>query len=428
MSETADKKLSDAPAKSRKPSNSKSPGGGAAKAPVIPLRIDKAAVAFARKTEFDLRPRALRHLIVRLSFALCVVLPTIVGAIYYAFIASDRYAAGAGFSVRSMDNAVAGSDFLGAITGLSSVGTTTTDSYILLEFLKSRELIDQLRRDIDFQRAYGNDQIDFLYRLDVDAPIEDVIGYWDWMITTSFDNTSSILNFEVQAFTPEDAQNVANLIVGYSQRLINDLSEQARNDAVEFARKEVASAELRLKIIREEMRDFRATSNAIDPTASAAAQVELVAGIESQLIDLRSRLGSLRNSLDEDAPSVRQLERQIAALETELSDKQFEVGAVAGRDGSVGANLSGLLADYEKLKVEQEFAQQAYATALSSLERARMEADRQQRFLAVFRSPSLPQEAIYPQRLLNTSLVFLVALILWSIGVLIAYSIRDHMR
>ncbi|WP_349360286.1 lipopolysaccharide biosynthesis protein [Stappia sp.] len=423
MSETAESKAaSSAKAETSKVTEVK------AKAPVIPLRIDKAAAAIARTTEFDLRPRALRHLAVKLSFILCVVIPTLCGAIYFAFIASDRYAAGAGFSVRSMDSSVAGGDFLGAITGLSSVGTTTTDSYILLEYLRSRELLESLREDIDFQRAYGGEDVDFFYRLDVSAPIEDIVAYWDWMISTSYDNTSSILTFEVQAFSPEDAERVADLIVGYSQNLINRLSEQARNDAVEFAKKEVASAELRLKIIREEMRDFRSTSNAIDPTASAAAQVELVAGIERELIDLRSRLGSMLTSLDPDAPSVRQIRQQIESLEQELRLKQNEVGVRTSDDPSVGSNLSGLLADYERLKVEQEFAQQAYATALSSLERARMEADRQQRFLAVFKSPSLPQQAIYPQRLLNTGLVFLVALILWSIGVLIAYSIRDHMR
>lgn len=415
------------PQKKNQPA-SKTPAGKTEKAPVIPLRINKAAAAIARTAELDLRPRALRHLIVKLSFVACVLLPTLFGAVYFGLIASDRYAAGAGFSVRSMDSSTMGSDFLGALTGLSSVGTTTTDSYILLEYLKSRELLEELRKDFDFQQAYGSAEIDFLYRLDTEAPIEEVVEYWDWMISTSYDNTSSILNFEVQAFSAQDAQRVADLIVGYSQRLINRLSEEARKDAVEFAKKEVASAELRLKILRQEMQEFRKTSNAIDPTASAAAQVELVAGIEKELIELRSRLGSMTTTLDQDAPSVRQLRRQIAALEAELWQKQSEVGPSGQEQGTVGSNLSSLLADYERLTVEQEFAQKAYAVALSSLERARVEADRQQRFLAVFRTPSTPEEAIYPKRLLNTFLVFVVALIVWGLGLLIAYSVRDHMR
>ena len=156
--------------------------------------------------------------------------------------------------------------------------------------------------------------------------------------------------------------------------------------------------------------------------------MQLVTGIETQLIELRARLGTLLASLDEDALPVVQLRKQIASLERQLLETQTEVTNETGDPSRVGRGLSSLLADYEKLQVDMEFAQKAYATSLASLERARAEADRQQRFLAVFASPGLPELAIYPYRGLNTFLVSISALILWSIGVLLAYSIRDHMR
>ena len=395
---------------------------------VIPLRIDRAAAAIARKADLNIRPRQLRRVMLKLSFVVCVILPSLLGALYFFLIASERYAASASFAVRSMDSVPAGGDFLGAIAGLSSVGTTTTDSYIVLEYLKSRELIEKVQSEFDLREAFSRSSIDFFYQMDASSPIEDVVDYWDWMITASYDNTSAIVNFEVQAFTAQDAETIAALIVKYSQELINRLSEKARKDAVQFAQKEVASAEVRLKVIREEMRKFRSSSSAVDPTASAAAQVQLVTGIETQLIELRARLGTLLASLDEDALPVVQLRKQIASLERQLLETQTEVTNETGDPSRVGRGLSSLLADYEKLQVDMEFAQKAYATSLASLERARAEADRQQRFLAVFASPGLPELAIYPYRGLNTFLVFISALILWSIGVLLAYSIRDHMR
>ncbi|MCA1243540.1 lipopolysaccharide biosynthesis protein [Stappia stellulata] len=395
---------------------------------VIPLRIDRAAAAIVRKTDLNMRPRQWRRLLLKLSFALCVLLPGLLGALYFFVIASDRYAASASFSVRSMDATPAGGDFLGAIAGLSSVGTTTTDSFILLEYLKSRELIEKVQSEFDLRSAFSNSNIDFLYRLDADAPIEDVVSYWGSMITASYENTSSILTFEVQAFTAEDAEAIASLIVKYSQELINKLSESARQDAVRFAQKEVATAEVRLKVIREEMRKFRSSSRAVDPAASAAAQLQLVTGIESQLIELRARLGTLLASLDEDALPVVQIRKQIASLEKQMIERQTEVNG-EGQDASrIGRGLSSLLSDYEKLQVDMEFGQKSYAAALSSLERARAEADRQQRFLAVFVSPGIPQTAIYPYRFIGATLTFVIALILWSIGVLIAYSVRDSMR
>ena len=57
---------------------------------------------------------------------------------------------------------------------------------------------------------------------------------------------------------------------------------------------------------------------------------------------------------------------------------------------------------------------------------ARVEADRQQRYLAAFVRPSLPQEAIYPERIINIILVLVVSSVLWALGLLVVYGIRDH--
>ena len=410
-------------------------------APVIPLPVKGTPGAKDTAARRKLRPQQIRRRFLAISFFLCVLLPSLVGGVYFAFIASDRYVAGAGFAVRGVDGvASAGGDFLGSLTGLASTGTTTTDSYILLEYLQSRALIERLSNDYEFRSAYGNDGVDFLYRLDENAPIEDVVDYWEWMITPSYDNTSGIVSFQVEAFDPDDALRIAALILRYSNELINDLSEQAREDTVRYAEEEVSKAEVRLRVIRNQMKNFRETENAIDPTLSAEVQVELIAELEKQLIDVRSRLTVLKGTIDESSPAVTQLRRQEAALEEQIRAKQNEIGgprtnadSAAKSDrvtnvGEAGTPLSTLLADFEALEVEREFAQQAYVTALASLERSRAEADRNQRYLAVFSNPSYPEDAIYPRRVLNTFLLFLVLLTVWSIGTLMVYSVRDHLR
>ena len=142
---------------------------------VIPLRIDRAAAAIARKADLNIRARQLRRVMLKLSFVVCVILPSLLGALYFFLIASERYAASASFAVRSMDSVPAGGDFLGAIAGLSSVGTTTTDSYIVLEYLKSRELIEKVQSEFDLREAFSRSSIDFFYQMDASSPIEDVV-------------------------------------------------------------------------------------------------------------------------------------------------------------------------------------------------------------------------------------------------------------
>lgn len=382
-----------------------------------------------------LRPQQLRRRFLALSFALMVLIPGLLGSTYFVLVASDRYSSTIGFSVRGMDGTSAGGDFLGALTGLASVGTTTTDSFILMEYLKGREVVERLSKDEGIVAHFSDADIDFAYRFDPSISIEEFVDYWQGMITTSFDNTSSIIEVEVQAFTPEITERIASRVLSYGAELVNTLSQNARKDAVKFAEEEVRRAELRLKIGRMRMKDFRNSENSIDPTKNAEVQIGLIASLEGQLLETRSRLETLVGTIDESSPTIRQLRKQDEVLTKQIIDKRNEISgknapsaqSITGGTDRL-SSLSSLLANYEELVVEQEFAQKAYTTALAGLERSRAEADRQQRYLAVFKPPSKPQEAIYPRRLTNSLILLLGLLAVWALVILITYSIRDHLK
>ncbi len=434
--ETSDKETpsqADAPAK-----RAKSPLKKVESVVSLPIE-NKLHEADARAKDFfnfrGLRPQQLRRRILTLSFALMVLIPSLLGATYFLLIASDRYSSTIGFSIRGMDGASAGGDFLGALTGLASVGTTTTDSFILMDYLKGREVLERLSKDESILKHFSEENIDFIYRLDRTLPIEELVWYWDSMITTSFDNTSTIIEVEVQAFSPEMTERIASRVLSYSSELVNTLSQNARRDAVKFAEEEVHRAELRLKMIRMRMKNFRSVESSIDPTKNAEVQIELIAGLEKQLLDTRSRLATLVGTIDESSPTIRQLRKQEEVLVKQIVNKRDEISGrnpVPSQQAAHGtdrlSSLSSLLANYEELLVEQEFAQQAYTAALAGLERSRAEADRQQRYLAVFQPPSKPQEAIYPRRLINSLILFLGLLAMWALATVIAYSIRDHLK
>lgn len=85
------------------------------------------------------------------------------------------------------------------------------------------------------------------------------------------------------------------------------------------------------------------------------------------------------------------------------------------------------MGSYEELESERRFAETAYQHALEALDRARMDADRQQIYVADFVPPSLPEEALYPRRLRSVGIVFLAAFVVWAIGGLTVRSVRDHL-
>lgn len=398
-------------------------------APPTEQPAEQPAAPLAVPTFLGIRAHAWRRAALALSFVLIVVLPTLAATAYYGLMAADRYTSGAGFAVRGMGGGMGGADMVQSFTGLAGGSTTISDSYIVLNYLKSRDIVERLESDFDLRAAFNRAEADALSRLSPDAPIEEVVAYWDGMTTTSFDLISGVMTFEVQAFRPDDAQRIAEFVLGYVTDLVNELSESARQDSVRFAREEVARAEARLRAALEDIRAFRNAEQSINPQASAQAEVELVTTLEKELIDVRARMAALAGSVNEAAPTMVALRRQAEAMEAEIARRASSISqAMPDKKGQDGATaLSELLAAYEALEVEKTFAQQAYASALSSLESARMEADRQQRYLAVYAQPLVAQEAAYPRRVVMVALVAAVAFCLWAIGTLVAYAVRDHL-
>jgi capsular polysaccharide transport system permease protein len=355
------------------------------------------------------------------SFILFVVIPSIIGTIYTTFFASNRYVSEAGFSVRSITMG-GGNELLGAFTGLASSGSTTSDSYMVLNYLESRDFLERLQKDFDFKAVYGSKDIDLFSRLIFKQHAERVLKYWQRRIRTSFDSSSGIIHFEIQGFSPHETKRVSDLAVQYVDELINTLSEKARQDAVGYAEREVALAEQRQLAVLKKIREFRSFGKTMDPMASAAVQIEILAGLEKQLIEIQTRIHTLEPTVDDDAPSIKNLQRQAASLKQQIASQTAEIRAT-GSD----QELVVLLAAYEELQVEKEFAQKAYASALSSLEAARVEASRQQRYLAVYSKPALADFALYPRKIVSPIFTFIFSIIFWGIGSLIVYAVRDHL-
>ena len=359
------------------------------------------------------------------SFVLCVLLPIMAATAYYMTIATDRYAARAGFSIRGVDTS-AGIDGIGAITGLASSGSTTSDSYIVLSYLVSRELVEAVDAELDLRGAYAATDVDPLSRLEPDANAEEFVNYWQRRIRTQFDPTSGIIEFEVQSFSPEHARKIADAVLRLTQALVNDLSANARSDALRFAREEVELQEVRIRDALSAIRDFRASEQSVDPSASAALEIQLIASLESRLIDLNARISALRQTLDEDAPSMKALRRNVEALEAQITERRQAIGNNLFDDVGMSA-VTQQLALYEELEVERSLVQQAYASALISLEQARRDADRQQRYLAIHLRPQAAQSAEYPRSLRNLLVLSFALVAAWGIGALITYSVRDHL-
>lgn len=351
-----------------------------------------------------------------------VLLP-LTATIYYLFnIASDQYASRIGFSVRSEDLTTPAS-LLGSLSSIS--GSSSSDTDILYEFIQSQTMVERMNERLDLAEIFSRPEYDPIFAYDPSGTIEDLADYWRRMVKVGHASSAGLLEVEVRAFRPEDARDIAVGIIEESTRMINELSDIARADATRSAIEDVNLALERLKVARENLTRFRSKTRIIDPIADLQSQMGLLGSLEAQLAEAQISLNLLRKNSNESDPRIAQAQRRIKVIRELIEQERakFSSGSDAGGDGE---DYSTLVAEFERLSVEVEYAQKAYLAAQVALDTARAEAQRQSRYLAIFAAPSLPQSPRYPQRILLSVVTGVFLLLGWFIGVLVYYSIRDR--
>lgn len=365
----------------------------------------------------QLRPR--HHMIV-LSFVIVVFLPILVAATYLWAKATDQYASTVGFSVRR-EEASAALDVLGSLTGLSKSSSSDTD--ILYEFLRSQKLVDDLDAELNLRSNWSKPQSDPVFAFNPAGSAEDLLDYWRRMVRTSYDGSTGLIEVRVLAFTPDDATTIAQAVLDESSRMINQLSAVAREDAVRYAREELTVVQERLRAAREAITAFRVKNQIVDPTTDFQTQAGLIGILENRLADAQIEVELLSDSAATD-PRLIQANRRIEVIEARIASERSKVGTNgAGGDQKDYAELA---ADYERLAVDREFAERAYVAALATYDSAVAESQRKNRYLAAHIMPTKAETSRYPERFSLLGLLALFLFLAWAIGTLVVYSLKDR--
>jgi capsular polysaccharide transport system permease protein len=121
------------------------------------------------------------------------------------------------------------------------------------------------------------------------------------------------------------------------------------------------------------------------------------------------------------SPQVLALKNELNALEAQLKSERSKLA----QSGKEDISVSELLAKFTDYKVQMELALQAYTSSQISLEKSRIEAYRQIKYLIVVEKATLSEESKYPDVLYNISLFLLLLSLLFGIGKIIVSTIQE---
>jgi capsular polysaccharide transport system permease protein len=355
-----------------------------------------------------------------LWFWAIVGLPTLLAGVYYFAIASDLYLSEAKFIVRSPKQVQASG--LGALLQSTGLGRAEEDTSAVKDFIMSRDAVRKLENNIDLRAVFSRPEGDFATRfpgiLFWRKDFEALLARYDHFVSVETDTSTGVTALRVKAYRPEDAHTLASSLLNYSEQLVNELNERARRDALDTASREVDRAEHRIAEIQTELTAYRVKQKMLDPKSASSGVLELLGQMNAAQANARAQLGELLNNAP-NSPQIPLVKTRIASLDKLIAEERTKL---SGESDSVVSALT----EYERLNTQRELGEKALASAFTSLEAARIEAQRQQLYLETIEQPNLADYPLYPKRLVSFVTVFATCMLAYGLAWLLVANVREH--
>ncbi len=350
---------------------------------------------------------------------LTVIIPTAASTVYFGSIASDVYISESSFVVRSPKNQSSLTGF-GALLQSTGFSRSQDDAYTVQEYMRSLTALEQLQQTIPVKSFYDS-KGDILSRFNgfgLNDSQEAFFRYFKDHLSIDLDSVSGISTLKVRAFDAAEGQLVNQKLLDMGEELINRLNERARKDTLEYATQAVQEAEKNVSDTADALTKYRIKNKIFDLPAQSGVQLSLISSLKSELIRVETQLAQLL-SITPENPQVEALEMRQKSLRKEIEQQSK---SLSGSNNSIATQT----AEYQRLVLANELAQQQLTAAMTSLQNTRGEADRQQLYLEVIDKPSKPDWALEPYRLYNILATFIIGLMLYGVLGLLVASIREH--
>ena len=310
---------------------------------------------------------------------------------------------------------------MGALLQGTGFSRSQDDTYSVHDFILSRDALRELDQQIGVRKAFSSKAVDFIDRFpgwDFDDSFEALHRYYRNRVTVDYDTVSSITVLHVRAYTADDAKNINDLLLKMGERLVNNLNDRSRQDLIKSAEQEVQLAEEKAKVAALGLSGFRSKQSVFDPDKQSAIQLQGVSRLQEELIATETQLVQMKK--------VSPNNPQVASLSSRVSSLRNAISAETAKVTGGGSSLTSKAAAFERFSLDRAFAEKQLASAMTSLEMAKSEAQRKQLYLERLVQPNLPDKAVEPRRIRSILMVLAFGLVLWGVVSLLVASVREH--
>ena len=354
-----------------------------------------------KKIQKDLVTRRRKRLgVLFVKLACFIALPSMIAGYYFYQVATPMYATYTQFIIQKADAPGAAGGGLLSKTPFANV----TDSIAVQGYLTSRDSMLRLDENPGFRGLFQDPSVDVLQRLAPDATNEDAYGIYEDKVVIGFDPTEGVIKMEVIAPSPESSLSISKALIGYAEEQVDQLTQRLRGDQMVGAEGNYAEAERKMTEAQDRVANLQRQLNTFDPGAAFQLVMNQIAGLDDQILQKQLELAQLQDNARPNQTKLRVLQREIELLQLKLEEKQALV--TQGNDET--NSIVNINAELSKAMNDLELRQSLLAVGLENLESARVEANRQTRYLSLGVAPVLPDKATYPRAFENTLLSIVI--------------------
>jgi capsular polysaccharide transport system permease protein len=354
-----------------------------------------------------------------------VLIPFLLFAFYQIVWASERFESRTQLILKQPDGMATLDPAMAILSGFGSTATGN-DNELLKAYILSTDMIAHVEEEIGFSKHYSDTTYDVFSRLTSEPTQEDVHKYFADIVSISVDDMSGVISILVQGFEPEFTQSLNNTIVKRAEWYINEIGHSLAKEQLTFVEREHELTEKRLQQAKSVALAFQRKYDLLDPEAEGMALQQITFGLEAKIASKTAELRGLLSGMTKKAPAVLMVQSELNSLNEELTIQRGRLSNNTTMTGSDDEESVGeILAQFADLKINLELALKAYTASQVSLEKSRIEAYRQLKFLVIVESPTLPEDSTYPKVFYNLALFLAVVMMLFLIGRIILATVKE---
>jgi len=333
-------------------------------------------------------PRLRSSPLPQLSVSQLLLIPVALSGIYFYAIARDRYVTRSDFVIRKAEE----SDTNMGGAGLASLlgrgnQLSLEDARFLKTYLQSPQVLADLDRTYDLDQAYAQKGLDRFAGMKPGLSKEKRLNYFKKQVAVNLDEISGAIVLRTIGLDPKASLNLNRFMLAKSEQFVNRLNQDISQKQLSFAESELGRARGNLNQAKNRLLIYQDSNMVIDPKGEAELAGQTISKLQEKLVELRVELATLKRQFKDPAePEVAVVADQVRELEQQIQKERRSLVSSKGR------NLNRKAADVLKLESEVNFATDSYKLALTSVEKARIESKRQQKFMALLSAPQLPED------------------------------------